>query len=143
LRKIILNILLAFIAVFLVCCAGKSGKLASCPVSETVRGEIAPDSGLEVKMEANAKGNKIHISIINNTPSPLRVSPYYFALIIDNKRPEIRYSPNIAVSEIPVTTLKSGTQVSGIIKFTNLGNLKAQKLVFNSPDYEPIMTTIE
>ncbi|MBN1901223.1 hypothetical protein JW926_07865 [Candidatus Sumerlaeota bacterium] len=125
-------------------CAGKNGNSRDLSnPDETQNSVAAPSQAPDVALKATAEGNLVFIHIKNNALDSLRISPHFFALIIDNKRPEIRYHPSIAQSEMPVTKISKGTEVSGRIRFSQRDNLVGQKLVFNSPDYEPIMTFID
>jgi len=124
------------------CRGGSVGaKIPEAP--KPVSTQIAPPSGLGVEVEATASGGSVYIKVRNNTPALLRVSPFYFALIIDGQYPEIRYNPATARSEFPVTSLPSGAEATGFIHFENYTNLKGQQLVFNSPDYKPLLVTIK
>ena len=104
---------------------------------------LAGTSGLDVELEAMANGNSVYIRVKNNTPAPIRVSPYFFALIINNQRPEIRFNPKRTTSEFPIARLVSGAEATGFIIFKDYTDLVGQKLVFNSPDYKPMLTIIK
>jgi len=134
-----------FIFVLLIAgCAGTKKNVSVVPNAQKKSPSSATSaSGLEVEFDAKAKGNEVLVRIKNNTPAPIRVSPYFFALIIDNQKPEIRYNPSSALSKFPVIKLLSGNEVSGIFLFKNYKNLAGQKFVFNSPDHKPLMTIIK
>ena len=138
-----------FLAFFLVAiisfgCVGKGGAPQDLSTPKpTPMPVMAPVPVPDVALMAFAQGNTVFIHIKNNTQNPLPVSPYFFALFIDNKRPEIRFHPSLAGAELPVTRLSKGMEVSGRIRFFNYDNLVGQKIIFNSPDYKPIMTFIE
>ena len=140
------NLIYSIFIVFLMIwgCAGTKKEVA--PVSEPGKSpsdKAPPASGLELEFDARAIGNQVQVRIKNNTSAPIRVSPYFFALIVDNQRPEIRYHPSIASSKFPASKLLSGMEVSGVFSFHKYQNLVGQKFVFNSPDHKPIMTIIK
>ena len=64
-------------------------------------------------------------------------------IFTNNKKPEIRFDPSKSQAEFPVTNLSKGMMANGMIRFNNYQDLAGQKLVFNSPDHEPVMTFIE
>ena len=131
--------------VFLLCgCAGKAPEVVTVPEPpEGVGSQTVATSGLDVGLEAFETGGRIFINLQNNTPSSLEVSPFFFGIIIDNKKPAIKFTPDKGTSKFPVTTLASGMQATGFIRFRTYDKLKGQKLVFNSPDYKPIFTIIK
>jgi hypothetical protein len=137
-------VVIFLIGVIMFGCAGKDGnsRNLSNPRSIPTPGDT-PSSVSDVEIKAKAQGNTVFIHIRNNMDAPLRISPYFFALIIDNKKPEIRFHPSLAEAELPVSSLTKGVEVSGRIRFFNYDDLLGQKLIFNSPDYKPIMTLIE
>ena len=124
-------------------CVGKGRGLKVPNPSKPVSVKEAPLSGINVDFEARARGGSVYIRVRNNTPSLLRVSPYFFALIIDGKYPEIHYHPARAKSEFPALTLASGSEAVGFIHFKDYQNLVGQKMVFNSPDYKPMLVEIK
>lgn len=138
-----------FIAFFLVAvilfgCAGKGGNPRDLSSPQpTPTPVMAPVPVQDVAFKAQAQGNIVVIHIKNNTQDPIRISPYFLALIIDNKQPEIRFHPSLAQAELPVAKLPKGMEIAGKIRFFTHDNLVGQKIVFNSPDYKPIMTFIE
>src|SRR6056297_2544723 len=78
-------------------CSGKQSKVVDTPEpSRTFRTSVTTESGISLNLDAKSRGNRVYISLTNNTPSSLRVSPYFFGLIIDNKKPAIHYSPSNA-----------------------------------------------
>jgi len=136
----------ALIVGFFICAGGCARDKPRMPIvpetPETNPGPVVPDSGLGVEFDVQAAGNILMIRIGNNTPDTIRVSPFYFALIVDNRRPEIRYNPAIAGSRFPLATLKTGEIANGVIQFNDYKDLVGQKLVFNSPDHKPIVAVI-
>jgi hypothetical protein len=124
-------------------CRGGSVGAKIPDVPKPASAQIASTSGLGVEVEATASGGSVYIKVRNNTPAPLRVSPFYVALIIDGQHPEIRFNPATAKSEFPVINLPSGAEAAGFIHFRNYENLKGQQLVFNSPDYKPLLVPIK
>jgi len=143
LRKGTLIFLTVMSILWMTGCRGGSVGTTIPEVPKPVSAQIAPTSGLGVEVEATASGGSVYIKVRNNTPAPLRVSPFYVALIIDGQYPEIRYNPAMAKSEFPVINLPSGAEAAGFIHFRNYENLKGQQLVFNSPDYKPLLVPIK
>jgi hypothetical protein len=142
--KNLINSIFIFVLLIAGCAGVEKKDVAVVPDSQKKSPSIATaSSGLEVEFDAKAKGNEVLVRVKNNTPAPIRVSPYFFALIIDNEKPEIRYNPSSAISKFPATRLLSGMEVSGIFLFKNYKDLAEQKLVFNSPDHKPLMTIIK
>jgi hypothetical protein len=142
-RKALLIFLAVAGALWMMGCKGGSVGAKIPDVPKPVSAQIAPTSGVGVEVEATASGGSVYIKVRNNTPAPLRVSPFYVALIIDGQYPEIRFNPATAKSEFPVTSLPSGAEATGFIHFRNYENLKGQQLVFNSPDYKPLLIPIK
>jgi hypothetical protein len=125
-------------------CAGTKKKVTVAPDHKNPSPSTTkPSSGLEVEFDAVGKGNEIHVRIKNNTSAPISVSPYFFALIVNNQKPEIRYNPTIASSKFPRIRVLKGMEVSGVFSFNNYQDIVGQKFVFNSPDYKPLMTHIK
>jgi len=132
------------LCVFLFGCAGKGKKAAQDSLhalESNAEKPTVPQNTLDFK--AHAKGNQVFIRIINNTPKSIRVSPFFFALIVNNKKPEVRFDPSNSQAEFPVTKLTEGMMANGMIRFDKYQDLVGQKLVFNSPDYKPMMTFID
>jgi len=124
-------------------CAKKAARINAPEPAPAPASEIVQTSGIGIELEASASGGSVYIRLCNNTPALLKASPYYFAVIIDGEYPEIRYNPRIARSEFPVAILASGAEATGYIHFNNIPNLCGQKLVFNSPDFKPVLATIK
>ncbi len=142
--RIFIFTLFALTLLMLAGCAGRGGGIVSAPEPpEPVFTGLAGTSGLDVEFEAMANKNSVYIRVKNNTPVPFRVNPYCFALIINNQHPEIRFNPAQATSEFPTARLASGTEATGFITFKDYKDLVGQKLVFNSPDYKPMLTIIK
>lgn len=128
---------------FIIAGCSQNEPVVKVPDSEArVKSGVEPSSGLGLDVTAITRDGAIYVEIKNNTPAPVAVSPFYFGLIIDNKRPVITYNPAKARAEFPVTSLTSGARAAGLLHFNDYPDVAGQKLIFNSPDYKPMMTII-
>jgi hypothetical protein len=123
--------------------------LGSCARNKEVVKEIpaaptqpaAPTSTEPVELRAAAFGNRIYIEVRNNSMAVLRVSPYHFGVIV--KRQLVIFDPKGMVSQFPSAVLRKGETASGYLTFRQFKSLAGEKLVYNNPDYKPIMTIIQ
>jgi hypothetical protein len=143
------SIMMLAVALALSCARGSPVQAGKKPVEEprptpsqppSLHGQGFESADEAVELHAAALKNKIHIEVINKGLTVLRVSPYHFGIIV--KKNLTIYDPKTAMSQFPSAVLNKGERASGNITFRGFESLAGQKLVFNNPDYKPIMAII-
>ncbi len=97
--------------------------------------ELSPPEEFQegVGLRAQADGNSITISILNERPDPLLVHPRDFGVIVDGTLHRVEMGKT-DVHLFPPKRLAPHTLSGGIIRFPGLGDLSGQRLVFNNPE---------
>lgn len=124
-------------------CATSSHERPSSTVGQKMQDsrEKRVEQEPEVVLKASAAMNSVRIEVKNNRTEPLIVDPHFFGVIVGGKL--TRFNPAKVVNQFPVFRLQKGETASGYLTFREFSDLVGQKLVFRSPDYEPLMTIIQ
>jgi hypothetical protein len=131
--------MMIFAATLLGSCARNNGAAKEIPPTPTQPVAAAPTEPVELR--AAAFGNRVYIEVRNNSVAVLRVSPYHFGVII--KKQLVIFDPKTMVSQFPSAVLRKGETASGYLTFRQFKTLAGAKLVYNNPDYKPMMTMVQ